>query len=61
MRFEGVTLMGLSPSDPGIGFGNISYASAAAVPEPATWGLLTGGIGMAGGALRRRKAKLATC
>ena len=57
IRFEGVTLVGLSPSDPGIGFGNISYASAAAIPEPATWGLLIGGIGMAGGALRRRPAR----
>lgn len=61
IRFEGVTLMGLSPSDAGIGFGNISYTSAAAVPEPATWGLMIGGVGMAGGALRRRTVVRATC
>lgn len=61
VRFEGVTLLGLSPSDPGIGFGNISFASAAAVPEPATWGLMIGGAGMSGGALRRRSARPATC
>ena len=61
LRFEGVTLISLSPSDAGIGFGNISYASAAAVPEPATWGLMIGGIGMAGGALRRRTVTRATC
>ena len=32
----------------------------AAVPEPATWGMMIGGMGLAGGALRnRRKAKIA--
>jgi hypothetical protein len=36
--------------------------AAAAVPEPATWVMMLGGVGMIGGALRlkRRKAKLAT-
>lgn len=29
------------------------------VPEPATWAIMIGGIGLAGGALRRRKASLA--
>lgn len=28
-----------------------------AVPEPATWAMMIGGIGLAGGALRRRKAR----
>ena len=30
----------------------------AAVPEPATWAMMIGGFGVAGGALRRRKAKV---
>lgn len=54
IRFEGVRLLGLSPSDARIGFGNISYAGP--VPEPATWGLLIAGFGTVGGALRRRPA-----
>ena len=31
----------------------------AIVPEPASWAMMIGGIGLAGGALRRRKASLA--
>ena len=31
----------------------------AAVPEPATWAMMLGGFGLAGGALRRRKFRLA--
>jgi hypothetical protein len=30
--------------------------AGAAVPEPATWAMMIGGMGLAGGALRRRKA-----
>lgn len=33
--------------------------SAAAVPEPATWATMIAGIGLAGGALRRRRAATA--
>jgi hypothetical protein len=32
------------------------YNDVAAVPEPAAWGMMIGGFGLAGGALRRRKA-----
>ena len=32
-----------------------TYDNAAAVPEPASWAMMIGGIGMAGGALRRRQ------
>ena len=35
--------------------GSITYV-AGMVPEPATWAMMIGGIGAAGGALRRRKA-----
>lgn len=31
-------------------------ATAAAVPEPAAWAMMIAGVGMAGGALRRRRA-----
>ena len=31
------------------------YTVAGAVPEPATWAMMIGGIGMVGGAMRRRK------
>ena len=34
---------------------NVSL-SIAAVPEPATWAMMIGGVGMAGGALRRRRS-----
>jgi len=37
-------------------FGPNLLASAAGVPEPASWALMIGGFGMAGGALRRRGA-----
>ena len=35
------------------------YAVAAAVPEPGTWAMMIGGVGMAGGSLRRRKRHVA--
>ena len=36
--------------------GTLAFAAAtAAVPEPATWALMIGGFGIAGGALRRRQ------
>ncbi|THD57392.1 MAG: PEP-CTERM sorting domain-containing protein [Phenylobacterium sp.] len=34
--------------------------NAAAVPEPASWALMIGGLGMAGATLRRRRATAAT-
>ncbi|MBV1686642.1 PEPxxWA-CTERM sorting domain-containing protein [Novosphingobium sp. G106] len=34
-----------------------SVARTAAVPEPATWGMMIVGIGLAGGALRRRQRR----
>lgn len=38
----------------GIGVANLSFGMAGAVPEPASWALMIGGMGMVGGALRRR-------
>ena len=45
-----------TPFGPGHTGGLNIAAPLAAVPEPATWGLMIGGIGMAGGALRRRRS-----
>jgi len=36
-----------------------SFTDTAGVPEPATWALMIGGFGLAGAALRRRRAALA--
>ncbi|WP_245824820.1 PEPxxWA-CTERM sorting domain-containing protein [Sphingomonas azotifigens] len=35
-------------------------AAVAGVPEPATWGMMIAGVGMAGGALRRRRNRQVT-
>lgn len=37
--------------------GQIEFVPLAAVPEPATWAMMIGGIGLAGGMLRRRLSK----
>ena len=38
----------------------LSIASAPAVPEPATWGMMIGGFALAGAAMRRRSWRVAT-
>jgi hypothetical protein len=47
----------------GFGVDNVTFsATAAAVPEPATWAMMIGGFGIVGGAMRsarRRKPKVA--
>ena len=43
----------LAANGPNPGLSNISFN---AVPEPATWALMIGGFGLAGTALRRRRA-----
>ena len=47
-------------TDGSFGRGQISFGAGAGgiVPEPATWAMMIGGIGAAGGALRRRKANV---
>lgn len=35
---------------------NIAFANVAAVPEPATWGMMIAGFGLMGGVLRRRSS-----
>jgi hypothetical protein len=37
---------------------SLNFTTTAAVPEPAAWGMMIGGFGLAGGALRRRKVAL---
>jgi len=43
----------------GAGFFGPNFTASGAVPEPATWALMIGGFGMAGGMIRRRKAATA--
>ena len=40
--------------------GGSFLSTTAGVPEPATWGLMLGGFGMAGAAMRRRRRTMAT-
>ena len=40
------------------GPGTVTVGDGGGVPEPATWAMMIGGIGAAGGALRRRKANV---
>lgn len=41
--------------DEGWGLSNIRLSGPGAVPEPASWALMIGGMGLVGGALRRRR------
>lgn len=53
----------LAQSTAGAGFESDNHTvgfNSAAVPEPATWGMLIFGFGMVGGALRRRAPMVAT-
>ena len=51
----------LYSATPGVGYGahSVGTLSVAAIPEPATWGLLLAGFGMVGVAARRRKTAIA--
>ncbi len=39
--------------------GYLEFGKSGAIPEPATWAMMIGGFGLAGAALRRRRAGLA--
>lgn len=54
-NLDSVVFGQLQGSSEYIGFDNINYL-AAAVPEPATWAMLIGGLGLTGVAMRRRRA-----
>lgn len=43
-----------------LNFRVIGTTATAAVPEPASWAMMLGGFGLLGGALRRRRATIAT-
>ena len=53
-----VTFNGTSAGANGSFGGSVAFA-AAAVPEPATWGMMILGMGMVGASLRRRNTKVA--
>ncbi|HZZ67635.1 MAG TPA: PEPxxWA-CTERM sorting domain-containing protein [Phenylobacterium sp.] len=56
---DNIVLTATVPGNGGVFFDDISVAGAG-VPEPATWALMIGGFGLAGAALRRRRATVAT-
>ena len=60
IRF-GVTNFGDDIVESGLAFAGVTINDVPVdpIPEPATWAMMIGGIGAAGGALRRRHAKLA--
>ena len=45
--------------DAGLGYDDFTFDAGNAVPEPATWAMMILGFGLAGGAMRRRRAILA--
>lgn len=51
-----LTVASQVPSAGGVFFDNFSVQS---VPEPATWAMMIGGLGLVGGALRRRRSLVA--
>ena len=63
LRLQGLgsgPITGSSAFDPdAVGFVNFTAPTVPGIPEPATWAMLIGGIGVTGGALRRRKASVA--
>ena len=58
-RFAGLEELNLGNSDITVLANVLKAPPVASVPEPATWGLLTGGFGMIGAAMRRRKRQFA--
>ena len=53
------SLNGFATVNNSTSFNVLSYMPAAAVPEPATWGMMIVGFGLVGGVMRRRKTSVA--
>jgi len=60
VQFTGATSSCCSLGAPGLDDVALSAVAPGGVPEPATWALMIGGCGMAGTALRRRRAPAAS-
>lgn len=63
-RFYGVTHAGgisrlVISNPPGIEIDHVQYGIASAIPEPASWGLMIGGLALVGSAMRRRAQPIA--
>jgi hypothetical protein len=59
-RHQNDELAGGSWKDADVQATLVQTVNAAAVPEPASWALMIGGFGMAGGMLRRRRTAVVT-
>lgn len=51
---NGPFVLAIADYGDGVGYGSLGYAITAQVPEPGTWALLLGGLGLLAGRARRR-------
>ena len=51
----GVRLSDFTPQNPEVSFIGAGYSGAPPIPEPSTYGLILGGLALAGAAMRRKK------